>query len=93
MATFPYSVWFQDNSIEPDDQDYEWVACILIEAVSADDALTWGNHLTESYCDRNPTQQFLRSSIDDAGAWDGMELSAVPVVEFGFEALDDEIGW
>ena len=79
--------------MEPDEQDYEWVACILIEADSADDALAWGNHLAKGYCGRNPTERYLRSCIDDPGAWKGLDLSAVPTIKFGYEASDDDIGW
>jgi hypothetical protein len=31
---FVYTVWFRDTSAQPDDQDYELLACIVIEADS-----------------------------------------------------------
>ena len=91
MTAYLYTVWFRDIALAPDDQDYEWPACFLVEAHSEKEAATWGNHLSRSYSRRHPTEVFLRSTI-------GLhrELSAhwaLPRIEAGFEASDEVIGW
>jgi hypothetical protein len=91
MTRYLYSVWFQDRSADSSDQDYEWVACIYIEAETAEDARSWGDHLSKSYCDRRPHNVFLWSdeitTMSDVTDWSG------PVVVYGQEASDEYIGW
>lgn len=38
MANWLYHVWFRDNNLDPKEEDYEWVACIAIEANTQDNA-------------------------------------------------------
>lgn len=88
---FAYVAWFIDLNLPPDDQDYEWPACFIVEAVSADEALRWGNHLSMDYSKRT-FQPFLRSEAMDLNVAEG-DWSSEPVVPTGYEATDDEIGW
>ena len=91
MGMYEYAVWFRDTTLKPEDQDHEWVACIAIEAESADKALEWGDHLARGMTDRNPTEAFLRSSVSDLGTGTGATPRAK--ITFGTEATDLEIGW
>ena len=90
MSRYLYTVWFRDHSMLPDDQDYEWPACILIVAASPDDARHWGDHLAARYCRERPDCQFLNSSAEPEPAGDP---GHTPVVGFGEEASDEVIGW
>jgi hypothetical protein len=96
MTRYVYTAWFQDQSADPSDQDYEWVACIFIAAETASDAKNWGDHLAKSYSVRNPDNVFLRSekatTMDDP-TWIGVTDWRGPVVVFGQEASDEYIGW
>jgi hypothetical protein len=94
MAEFLYSAWFIDESALPDEQNREWVACILINADSAQEAQSWGDTLARDRAARNPEEPFLRSFVDDevslpepAAQW------SVPRIEAGRLASDEEIGW
>lgn len=89
---FVYCAWFQDQTFAPDDEDYEWPACFIVEADSADGALGWGDHLSNSYALRRPDQVYLRSDVVDA-ATAGGDLPSLPVVRAGYEAEDSDIGW
>ena len=96
MTRYVYSVWFQDQSADPSDQDYQWVACILIDADTAEDAKKWGDHLAESYSARNPDNVFLWSqdvtTMDDP-TWRKVTDWRCPVVVCGHEASEEHIGW
>jgi hypothetical protein len=90
MKNYLYVVWFRDSSRPPDDQDYEWVACMLIAAGSEALAQTWGDHLSALYCQRHPELQLLRSHTEPEPS----ERSGyVPSISYGELAGDDVIGW
>ena len=40
QAEFEYVVWFQDPSMPPDDEDFEWPAVFVIVADSSEAALS-----------------------------------------------------
>jgi hypothetical protein len=91
-----YFVWFQDTSAEPEDQDFNWLACILITAECASYAREWGDHLARNYTLRNPENIFLRSgeiTREDDPLWKGTTSENLPIVSYGVEASDAEIGW
>jgi len=61
MGDYLYTVWLRDSSESQDSQDFEFPACILIEAPSERAAIEWGDHLANSLCTRRPEIGFLRS--------------------------------
>lgn len=89
---YVYTAWFRDTLMPPDDQDYEWPACFLIEASTSGEALAWGDHLARGYSARMVTEVYLSSHVEDADSAES-DLSRLPVVPVGYEALDREIGW
>ncbi|MBK9263142.1 MAG: hypothetical protein IPM54_25475 [Polyangiaceae bacterium] len=90
MKRYLYVVWFRNTDMPPDDQDYEWPACFLVEALAANDALSWGDQLATDYSKRRGTEVFLKSYLDVDAEGD---LSQLPVVQVGYKASDEEIGW
>lgn len=102
LRAFAYTVWFKDICLEPDEQ--EWVAVFVVEAESAEAALSWGDYLAHSYSIRNPEEAVFLSSditaLDDPKWSRGRAPWAKPVtwvdtphVKYGHMATDDEIGW
>jgi hypothetical protein len=89
---FVYCGWFRDLTKNPNDQDCEWPACFIVAASTADEALRWGDHLSESYSKRRGTEVFLRGEVENAEVANG-DLSQLPIVSAGDEASDAEIGW
>src|SRR3546814_5745544 len=65
MSEFLYSAWFVDENALPNDQDREWVACILIDADCADAAKSWGDSLAQDRAAKSLSECFLWSSIED----------------------------
>jgi hypothetical protein len=93
MSTrYVYRGWFRDLSTTPDDQDYEWPACFVIVATSAEEALHWGDHLSKSFSKRRGTEVFLWGAVEDVTVAEG-DISSLPVVPAGYEATDSDIGW
>lgn len=90
MKRFQYVAWLRDHNMSPDDQDYEWCACIFIEANSLNEAMEWGDDLAKSYCKKMAGLEFLRSYIDHE-MWE--KAQHVPVITAGQLATDEEIGW
>jgi hypothetical protein len=64
MADFMYSAWFRDETLLPDDQDYEWVGMFIIEAESASAALAWGDELAKRHAVKSG-EPFIRSYVED----------------------------
>ena len=98
VTRYVNSVWFRHDAVTKDDQDYEWVACIYIDAETADAALAWGDHLAHSYMSRNAgvlRNVFLWSDVKtmDDPHWEGVKHRTDPFVVDGHAATDDEIGW
>lgn len=89
---FMYCAWFRDLRMRPGDQDYEWPACFLIEASTADEARGWGDSLSQDFSRRRVTEVFLSSEVTEPSTSDAEESSA-PVVSVGYQATDEEIGW
>jgi hypothetical protein len=92
MGDYVYTVWFRDSSLPPDSQDFEFPACILIEAPSERAAIEWGDHLANSLCTRRPYMSVLSSQAERHSP-NAPGLSTLPGVEHGHHASDDEIGW
>lgn len=94
MAEFLYSAWFVDDAALPDDQDREWVACILIDADCADAAKSWGDSLAQDRANPNSSERFLWSSIEDKTSLpEATDLLNLPRIEAGLPVSNEEIGW
>jgi hypothetical protein len=96
-SRFEYVVWFRNLRFEPDDQDYEWPAVFAIDADTPDAARAWGDHLAHAYATRTG-EIFLSSKVEllldeTTPAHTGNAEPLMPVVAYGHEATDDEIGW
>jgi hypothetical protein len=87
MPKFSYVAWFRDDPFQPPQgETHEWTACFYVEAENDKLALVWGDHLAHNYATRKATT-FYRSYLDEA-TW-----QPVPVVKYGQEASDEDIGW
>jgi hypothetical protein len=90
MSGFVYRVWFRDHDASPDEQDYEWVACFVVDAASDEEARGWGDHLARDYSRRIGHEEFLHSDVEPA---DDVAREQLPVIAAGYAATDGEIGW
>jgi len=90
---YVYTVWFKDTSAEPDDQDREWPASIVIDAGTIEDATAWGDHLAQRFSRARYSEQFLRSNSEPVEDCANADLSSCPRIKHGQEATDEEIGW
>ena len=82
--------------MDPKDQDYEWVACIQINAKNKFDALSWGDMLAKDYSKRRETEIFIRSDVldkSDPFFKDVKDWDSTPIIEDGEYAADDKISW
>ena len=93
MENWLYTVWFKDTSLKRDEQDYEWCACIVIEANSAEDGKEWGDKLSKRYTATNDTNEFTKSEVIKFIREDYTDISDLPFMKYGQLASDDEIGW
>lgn len=87
-----YSAWFRNELAPLDDEDREWVACFIVEADTEESARSWGDHLAAAYSKRKVSETHLSSHVESASTAQG-DLSTLPVVSFGYESSDEEIGW
>jgi hypothetical protein len=87
MTLHVYTAWLRDLSAQPDDQNYEFPACLLIDAETAEAAQAWGDHLAQKRCARGDLY-FL---------WSEAELTNVPpdlpLILDGQDVPDAVIGW
>jgi hypothetical protein len=54
----------------PDDQDYEWAACFVIDALTITLAQAWGDRLAKDYAVHRDDTEFLSSNVTPEGAND-----------------------
>jgi hypothetical protein len=87
MALHVYTAWLRNLAARPDDQDYEFPACFLIDSDTPEAAQAWGDHLALRRCSRGDLH-FL---------WSEAEFAEVPpdlpLVRDGQDAPDSHIGW
>jgi hypothetical protein len=94
MNSFIYNVWFLDTDAHEDDQDREWVACIGIQATTAEEAQKWGDALARERNRRFPSDIFVSSSVELESEVVGVtDWSGVPRISAGETATDAIIGW
>jgi hypothetical protein len=91
MALHQYVVWFLDEKADPSDQDYEWLACFVIDAPSLADAKSWGHCLSEAYVSRHSANTISNSVAQLVS--DRQSVSTLPIVEFVEVIIDQHIGW
>ncbi len=80
----------------PDQQDQEWVAVFLIEAENEQLARSWGDQLAQSFSARSGHEVFLHSAIRDTDRQYSQAVrfdKALPLIRYGIQASDSEIGW
>lgn len=93
MRRFLYTVWFRDTAADPSEEDHEWPACMLIEALTQDAARAWGDSLAAARCQRHPADIFLHSQISVLSEHGSSAQDRLPVLRAGESATDEEIGW
>ena len=93
MSNFIYSVWFRDAEALPDDQDREWVACMIIEAATAEAAKEWGDTLARDRAERIPRDCFVSSSVEPESDLTNADMSLVPRIRSGQWPSDELLGW
>ncbi len=86
-----YTVWLRNDDMSPEQSDYEWPACFVIEAGSAEGAKDWGDRLAQAHAAARG-EELVSSKIE---IWSPSTpgLDRRPVVTEGHEPLDAEIGW
>lgn len=89
---FAYTVWLRNESLPADDQDYEWPACFVIDASTADAARRWGDRLAERYA-ATSGERLIGSAVEAVDTSTLPGLDALPVIADGEEAPDEKIGW
>jgi hypothetical protein len=93
MVSFVYTAWFRDPDADPGDQDYEWPACIRVNADTAEAARRWGDILAKGRSQRPPSAIFLRSTAEEDTAGPTGSPYDLPTVSDGENATDVQIGW
>ena len=88
-----YTVWLEDSKAEIEDQDREYPVCIAIEAESSKLAKEWGDKLSEQFSQRNENTEILNSEIEPLESYEDSDLTFSPLIKYGYEATDEEIGW
>lgn len=88
-----FTVWFRNESLPPDEEDYEWPACFIISAANERKAQEWGGHLANRFSRSHPNERLLRVKVEPIEKYSTESLASVPRIEHGYEATDDEIGW
>ncbi len=87
MALHVYTASLRNLAARPDDQDYEFPACILIDSDSPDAAKAWGDHLALKRCARGDLH-LLWSEIESTDM-----PPDLPLIRDGEDAPDSLIGW
>ena len=89
---YVYTVWLTDPMLPPDDPDYQWPACFLIDGRTMTSAKEWGDCISTRYVTvhggsivRSETEAQEKSTLPG--------LDQLPIVLEGHEATDEEIGW
>lgn len=92
LNEYMYTVWFRDHNADVEDQDYEFPVCIIIKAQNDVMAKEWGDKISKKYTRNNPENELLRSEISNLKDYSDSDLTNVPVINYGYEPTDQEIG-
>jgi hypothetical protein len=93
MNQFMYSVWIKDHSDKMEDDGYEYPACIIIEAIDSIHAKEWGDKISLKFTKDNPENEILYSKVENMEEYETSDISSVPIIKYGSEPSDREIGW
>jgi hypothetical protein len=90
-----YTRWFRNLDADPSDPDYEWPACIIIDAESGGSAKEWGDHLSTGKCRREASYKFISSdSIELTDPfYSDADWRMTPRIRQGQGATDAQLGW
>lgn len=89
---YMYTAWLCNPRLPTEDQDREWPACFLVDAVDGASAQRWGDFFALRWASRHG-EPFLWSKAELVAQPVSDELQRLPIVPDGREATDEEIGW
>lgn len=89
---YVYTVWLRNHGLPPDDPDYEWPACFIVEGMDGASAKGWADYLSERYASRN-NSLVLRSDVAAFDTCTARGIHELPVVLEGEDASDAKTGW
>lgn len=90
---FIFTALLRDNDLQPEDQDFEFPACFIVEAESKAKALSWGNDITLEHCLSNPKHELINTVVESSKNYPAHVLEELPKIEFGFMPSENQIGW
>jgi hypothetical protein len=82
---FQYVAWFCDETLLPDDEDYEWPGVLFIRAPDSRPARAWGDELAKT-C----SQRLVRSGVEP---WLGPVPGKQVVIDCCQRASREVLGW
>ncbi len=88
-----YTVWIKDHSDKMEEGGYEYPVCIIIEAIDSILAKEWGDKISLKFIKENPENETLNSKIESMEEYKTSDISSMPIIEYGYEPSDREIGW
>jgi len=90
---FIFTALLRDKQLDPEDQDYEFPVCFIIEASNENKALSWGNDVTFEHCINNPEHELVNTVVESSGNYPLHVLDTLPKIKFGFMPTGEYIGW
>ncbi len=90
---FVFTALIQDDDLDPQDLDYEFPACFIVEAQSTEMALSWGNNLVMVHCLNNATHKVINTVVEPIHNYSEHALTSLPKVYYGVPVSDEVIGW
>jgi len=90
---FVFAALLKDNDLQPEDQDFEFPACFIIEAENKSKALSWGNDVTVEHCLSNPSHELINTVVESPNNYPSHVLEKLPRIKYGFMPSEEYIGW
>ena len=90
---FIFTALLRDNDLQPEDEDFEFPACFIVEAGSKAKALSWGNDVTADHCLNNPAHELFSTAVESPNNYPSHVLEDLPKVKYGFMPSEEYIGW
>ena len=90
---FVFTALLKDNDLQPEDQDFEFPACFIVEAESKAKALSWGNDVTLEHCLRNPAHKLIDTVVESSNNYAAHVLEKLPKIKYGFMPSEEYLGW
>ena len=82
-----------DRELEPEDQDFEFPVCFVIEAESKAKALSWGNDVTLEHCLSNQSHELINTLVESPNNYSAHVLDELPRIKYGVVPSDEQVGW